>query len=147
MALTLNLFSFDSQFLTFLGMRNCQHPNRNCKKHETYTKRKRNDCNRFDCSWQRKIVELSRLNGNSITFQIEQNYLNINDDSLNSTIKVGGRDYFGLQLFVIIFLVLVSAKHRETKQYYTLYNTLDSSLQYMTKELSLLNSIYEGYAE
>lgn len=51
--------------------------------------------------------------------------------------------------FVHFFLSYetVSAKHRETKQYYTLYNTLDDSLQYMTKELSLLNSIYEGYAE
>lgn len=43
--------------------------------------------------------------------------------------------------------VQVSAKHRETKQYYTLYNTLDDTKQYLMKELSLLNSIYENYAE
>lgn len=41
----------------------------------------------------------------------------------------------------------VSAKHRETKQYFTLYNTLDDTKQYSMKELSLLNSIYENYAE
>lgn len=41
----------------------------------------------------------------------------------------------------------VSAKHRETKQYYTLYNTLDDTKLYVEKELSLLNSIYENYNE
>lgn len=41
----------------------------------------------------------------------------------------------------------MSAKHRETKQYFTLYNTLGDTKQYLTKELSLLNSIYESYAE
>lgn len=45
------------------------------------------------------------------------------------------------------FFILVSAKHRETKQYFTLYNTLNDTKQYLTKELSLLNSIYENYAE
>lgn len=45
------------------------------------------------------------------------------------------------------FRILVSAKHRETKQYFTLYNTLNDTKQYLTKELSLLNSIYENYAE
>ncbi|CAD7076776.1 unnamed protein product, partial [Hermetia illucens] len=41
----------------------------------------------------------------------------------------------------------VSAKHRETKQFYTLYNTLDDTKLYLEKELSLLNSIYENYNE
>ncbi|XP_055321348.1 coiled-coil domain-containing protein 93 isoform X2 [Sitodiplosis mosellana] len=41
----------------------------------------------------------------------------------------------------------VSAKHRETKQYFTLYNTLNDTKQYLTRELSLLNSIFENYAE
>ncbi|XP_055598049.1 coiled-coil domain-containing protein 93 [Uranotaenia lowii] len=40
----------------------------------------------------------------------------------------------------------VSAKHRETKQFYTLYNTLDDTKLYLEKEMSLLNSIYENYA-
>lgn len=44
-------------------------------------------------------------------------------------------------------IMIVGAKHRETKQFYTLYNTLDDTKQYLTKELSLLNSIYENYAE
>lgn len=39
----------------------------------------------------------------------------------------------------------VSSKHRETKQFYTLYNTLDDTKLYLEKELLLLNSIYENY--
>ncbi|KAL9707003.1 hypothetical protein quinque_010521 [Culex quinquefasciatus] len=39
----------------------------------------------------------------------------------------------------------LSAKHRETKQFYTLYNTLDDTKLYLEKEMSLLNSIYENY--
>ena len=39
----------------------------------------------------------------------------------------------------------VAAKHRETKQYYTLYNTLDDTKLYMTKEVSLLNSIHDNF--
>ncbi|XP_012281722.1 coiled-coil domain-containing protein 93 isoform X1 [Orussus abietinus] len=41
----------------------------------------------------------------------------------------------------------VAAKHKETKQYYTLYNTLDDTKLYLNKELSLLNSIQENYTE
>ncbi|XP_052865302.1 coiled-coil domain-containing protein 93 [Anopheles cruzii] len=40
----------------------------------------------------------------------------------------------------------VGAKHRETKQFYTLYNTLDDTKLYLEKEMSLLNSIYDNYA-
>ncbi|KAL1490673.1 hypothetical protein ABEB36_013329 [Hypothenemus hampei] len=39
----------------------------------------------------------------------------------------------------------VAAKHKETKQYYTLYNTLEDKRRYMQKELSLLNSVAENY--
>ncbi|KOC71140.1 Coiled-coil domain-containing protein 93 [Habropoda laboriosa] len=41
----------------------------------------------------------------------------------------------------------VSGKHKETKQYYTLYNTLDDTKLYLSKELSLLNSIQDNYNE
>lgn len=41
----------------------------------------------------------------------------------------------------------VSAKHKETKQFYTLYNTLSDTKLYMGKELSLLDSILENYHE
>ncbi|XP_015834101.2 coiled-coil domain-containing protein 93 [Tribolium castaneum] len=41
----------------------------------------------------------------------------------------------------------VSAKHKETKQYYTLYNTLEDTKFYMKKELSLLNSVSDSYPE
>ncbi|KAJ6641760.1 Coiled-coil domain-containing protein 93, partial [Pseudolycoriella hygida] len=41
----------------------------------------------------------------------------------------------------------VSAKHRETKQFYTMYNTLDDTKRYLTKELSLLSSIHENYTD
>lgn len=49
--------------------------------------------------------------------------------------------------FILLLDSEVSAKHRETKQYFTLYNTLNDTKQYLTKELSLLNSIFENYAE
>lgn len=39
----------------------------------------------------------------------------------------------------------VSAKHKETKQYFTLYNTLSDTRLYMEKELTYLNSIYDNY--
>jgi hypothetical protein len=39
----------------------------------------------------------------------------------------------------------VSAKHRETKQFYTLYNTLEDTKRYLEKEMSILNSIYDNY--
>uniref|UniRef100_A0A6P7F8X4 Coiled-coil domain-containing protein 93 n=1 Tax=Diabrotica virgifera virgifera TaxID=50390 RepID=A0A6P7F8X4_DIAVI len=41
----------------------------------------------------------------------------------------------------------VAVKHKETKQYYTLYNTLLDTRVYMEKELSLLNSISDSYPE
>nr|CAD7444072.1 unnamed protein product [Timema bartmani] len=41
----------------------------------------------------------------------------------------------------------VAAKHKETKQFYTLYNTLDDTKMYLGKELSLLNSILDTYTE
>jgi len=39
----------------------------------------------------------------------------------------------------------VSAKHKETKQFYALYNTLNDTHVYLDKELTLLNSIYDNY--
>ncbi|KAF4513813.1 UNVERIFIED_CONTAM: hypothetical protein B566_EDAN015876 [Ephemera danica] len=42
--------------------------------------------------------------------------------------------------------VSVSAKHKETKQYYTFYNTLHDTQLYLNKELTLLNSIQDNYA-
>ncbi|XP_014261634.1 coiled-coil domain-containing protein 93 [Cimex lectularius] len=39
----------------------------------------------------------------------------------------------------------VSAKHRETKQFYTLYNAMRDEHEYLTKELSLLKSIANGF--
>jgi hypothetical protein len=41
----------------------------------------------------------------------------------------------------------VAAKHKETKQFYTLYNTLDDKKLYLSKELTLLNSILDNYTE
>lgn len=40
---------------------------------------------------------------------------------------------------------LVASKHKETKQYYTLYNTLEDTRRYMKTEISLLNSISDSY--
>lgn len=39
----------------------------------------------------------------------------------------------------------VAAKHRETKQFFALYNTLNNTKMCLQKELTLLNSIYDGY--
>ncbi|XP_042901426.1 coiled-coil domain-containing protein 93 isoform X2 [Parasteatoda tepidariorum] len=41
----------------------------------------------------------------------------------------------------------VAAKHKETKQFYTLYNTLEDTRMYITKEVDLLNSIQENFTE
>lgn len=41
----------------------------------------------------------------------------------------------------------VSATHKETKQFYTLYNTLDDIRMYLDKEIGLLNSILENFSE
>lgn len=42
---------------------------------------------------------------------------------------------------------LVSARHRETKRHYALYNTLSDVQMYLNKELSLLSSILDAYPE
>ena len=46
-------------------------------------------------------------------------------------------------LLVIYFILFyfsaaVAAKHKETKQFYTLYNTLDDTKVYLEKEVNLL---------
>lgn len=42
---------------------------------------------------------------------------------------------------------LVSARYRETKRHYALYNTLLDVEMYLNKELSLLSSILDAYPE
>jgi hypothetical protein len=56
--------------------------------------------------------------------------------------------WYGLSSFYssLIFFP-VAAKHKETKQFYTLYNTLDDKKLYLSKELTLLNSILDNYTE
>lgn len=39
----------------------------------------------------------------------------------------------------------VSATHKETKQFFTLYNTLDDKKLYLEKESNLLNSIHDNF--
>uniref|UniRef100_A0A4W3HKB3 Coiled-coil domain-containing protein 93 n=1 Tax=Callorhinchus milii TaxID=7868 RepID=A0A4W3HKB3_CALMI len=39
----------------------------------------------------------------------------------------------------------VAATHKETKQFFTLYNTLDDKKVYLEKEVSLLNSIHDNF--
>eukprot|EP00794_Sanderia_malayensis_P016993 gene16993-18705_t len=41
----------------------------------------------------------------------------------------------------------VAATHKETKQFYTLYNTLDDTKLYLEKEVSLLNSIHDSFEQ
>ncbi|XP_075037311.1 coiled-coil domain-containing protein 93 [Mixophyes fleayi] len=39
----------------------------------------------------------------------------------------------------------VSATHKETKQFFTLYNTLDDKKVYLEKEVNLLNSVHDNF--
>ncbi|KAH3719408.1 coiled-coil domain-containing protein 93-like [Dreissena polymorpha] len=39
----------------------------------------------------------------------------------------------------------VAATHKETKQFFTLYNTLDDTKLYLNKEVNLLSSIYDNF--
>ncbi|XP_035029944.1 coiled-coil domain-containing protein 93 isoform X2 [Hippoglossus stenolepis] len=41
----------------------------------------------------------------------------------------------------------VSATHKETKQFFTLYNTLDDKKIYLEKEVNLLNSIHDNFQQ
>ncbi|XP_057395420.1 coiled-coil domain-containing protein 93 isoform X1 [Balaenoptera acutorostrata] len=41
----------------------------------------------------------------------------------------------------------ISAVHKETKQFFTLYNTLDDKKVYLEKEISLLNSVHENFSQ
>ncbi|EDO46239.1 predicted protein, partial [Nematostella vectensis] len=41
----------------------------------------------------------------------------------------------------------VAATHKETKQFFTLYNTLDDSKLYLGKEANLLNSIHDNFEQ
>ncbi|XP_052794983.1 coiled-coil domain-containing protein 93-like isoform X1 [Mya arenaria] len=41
----------------------------------------------------------------------------------------------------------VASTHKETKQFYTLYNTLDDTKLYLSKEVTLLNSIYDNFSQ
>uniref|UniRef100_A0A672ZTW6 Coiled-coil domain-containing protein 93 n=1 Tax=Sphaeramia orbicularis TaxID=375764 RepID=A0A672ZTW6_9TELE len=41
----------------------------------------------------------------------------------------------------------VSATHKETKQFFTLYNTLDDKKVYLEKEANLLNSIHDNFQQ
>lgn len=41
----------------------------------------------------------------------------------------------------------VAAKHKETKQFYTLYNTLEDTRMCLVKEVDLLNSIQDNFTE
>nr|CAB3228779.1 coiled-coil domain-containing protein 93-like [Phallusia mammillata] len=39
----------------------------------------------------------------------------------------------------------IASKHKETKQFYTMYNTLDDTRRYVEKEVDLLDSIYDNF--
>ncbi|KAL4222275.1 Coiled-coil domain-containing protein 93 [Mactra antiquata] len=41
----------------------------------------------------------------------------------------------------------VASTHKETKQFYTMYNTLDDTKLYLNKEVNLLNSIHENFSQ
>ncbi|XP_071154810.1 coiled-coil domain-containing protein 93-like isoform X4 [Mytilus edulis] len=41
----------------------------------------------------------------------------------------------------------ISSTHKETKQFYTLYNTLDDTKLYLNKEVNLLNSVHDTFTQ
>ncbi|MGH0190438.1 UNVERIFIED_CONTAM: hypothetical protein FKN15_045453 [Acipenser sinensis] len=41
----------------------------------------------------------------------------------------------------------VAATHKETKQFFTLYNTLDDKKVFLEKEVNLLNSIHDNFLQ
>ncbi|XP_076090974.1 coiled-coil domain-containing protein 93-like isoform X2 [Mytilus galloprovincialis] len=41
----------------------------------------------------------------------------------------------------------ISSTHKETKQFYTLYNTLDDTKLYLNKEVNLLNSVHDTFSQ
>lgn len=45
----------------------------------------------------------------------------------------------------VVFGYTVSATHRSTKQFFSLYNSLEDTKRYLEKELSLLNSIVDSF--
>ena len=47
----------------------------------------------------------------------------------------------------ILFVSQVAWKLEETRKYYDMYNTLDSTLSFLQKEVKLLNSISENFHE
>ncbi|XP_017300235.1 coiled-coil domain-containing protein 93 isoform X3 [Diaphorina citri] len=62
--------------------------------------------------------------------------------------QVPGRDELAqYQRRFLELYTQIAAKHKETKQFYTLYNTFNDSYSYLSKELSLLNSILDSYPE
>uniref|UniRef100_A0A8D8Q915 Coiled-coil domain-containing protein 93 n=1 Tax=Cacopsylla melanoneura TaxID=428564 RepID=A0A8D8Q915_9HEMI len=62
--------------------------------------------------------------------------------------QVPGRDELAqYQRRFLELYTQIAAKHKETKQFYTLYNTFNDSYTYLSKELSLLNSILNSYPE
>ena len=48
---------------------------------------------------------------------------------------------------VVVVNISVAATHKQTKQFYTLYNTLDDTKLYLQKEISLLNSIHDNFTQ
>ena len=44
-------------------------------------------------------------------------------------------------------MLSVAATHKQTKQFYTLYNTLDDTKLYLSKEVSILNSIHDNFTQ
>ena len=41
----------------------------------------------------------------------------------------------------------MSSTHKETKQFYSLYNTLDDKKIQLDREVGVLNSIFEGFGQ
>jgi len=46
-------------------------------------------------------------------------------------------------IFMILMMCSVAAKHKETKQFFTMYNTLEDTKVYLEKEVCMICSKFE----
>uniref|UniRef100_A0A667ZG72 Coiled-coil domain-containing protein 93 n=1 Tax=Myripristis murdjan TaxID=586833 RepID=A0A667ZG72_9TELE len=72
-------------------------------------------------------------------------YNSMNSPHMQFTVEITQRRKSYFVCFVL--LITVSATHKETKQFFTLYNTLDDKKVYLEKEVNLLNSIHDNFQQ
>ena len=108
----------------------------------------------YHCFRQNEIARLLHCSGRLMRCLQGQNLANIKSDFLSFITRVCDIYLTILPDYIIFFLVslhsktnfsfgfsdmllcVVAAKHKETKQFYTMYNTLEDTKVYLEKEVS-----------